>query len=266
MNEQTDTDAISGKPMPKATPAATIIIFRDNPDGGAPLLLMVERSAKMAFAAGAAVFPGGRVDPDDMTFSAELLPNDDPAEAAARVAAVRETVEETGLAIGFRVVPNAEQIVSARAALAKGEMFSKICKDNGWELDLDQFVPFTRWRPPFHEARVFDTRFFVAQAGPDVGNVSVDETENFNLFWATAEGVLDKAEKEEIKIIFPTRRNLERLAQLHSVAEVEEHMKMFPAELVVPHMEKREDGGYLCIKEGIGYPVTAERMSSVRRG
>jgi hypothetical protein len=47
---------------PPATPAATLVIFRRDPTGGPPQILMVERSAAMKFAGGAAVFPGGRVD------------------------------------------------------------------------------------------------------------------------------------------------------------------------------------------------------------
>ncbi|MEO0439926.1 MAG: hypothetical protein AAF067_03515, partial [Pseudomonadota bacterium] len=59
-NQTPEIDALTGKPMPKPIPASTLIIFRDQKQDKAPDLLMVERSAKMAFAAGAAVFPGGR--------------------------------------------------------------------------------------------------------------------------------------------------------------------------------------------------------------
>ena len=45
---------------PPANPAATLVIFRHNTAGGAPQLLMVQRSAEMRFAGGAAVFPGGQ--------------------------------------------------------------------------------------------------------------------------------------------------------------------------------------------------------------
>ncbi len=55
-------DPRTGEPLVTASPAATIIVFRDCPDGGAPELLMVERSSHMVFAGGAVVFPGGRVD------------------------------------------------------------------------------------------------------------------------------------------------------------------------------------------------------------
>ena len=47
-----------------AIPAATLIVMRDRV-GAAPELLMVERAAKLAFAGGAMVFPGGRIDVGD---------------------------------------------------------------------------------------------------------------------------------------------------------------------------------------------------------
>src|SRR4029079_13949220 len=47
-----------------AIPAATLILVRER-EGAAPELLMVERAGGMAFAAGACVFPGGRIDEAD---------------------------------------------------------------------------------------------------------------------------------------------------------------------------------------------------------
>ena len=44
-----------------AIPAATLVTVRDRP-GKPPELLMVERAKGMAFAGGALVFPGGRID------------------------------------------------------------------------------------------------------------------------------------------------------------------------------------------------------------
>ena len=43
---------------PKVIPAATVVIFRNAPDGGAPQLLMVQRAKEMRFAGGARG-PGG---------------------------------------------------------------------------------------------------------------------------------------------------------------------------------------------------------------
>ncbi|MBU6207671.1 MAG: NUDIX domain-containing protein, partial [Alphaproteobacteria bacterium] len=89
--------------LPAIIPAATLILFDDREDADA-LHLMVERAASMAFAAGALVFPGGRVDDDDRAQAAHY-PALDPVDAAARIAAIRETLEETGVAAGFAVAP-----------------------------------------------------------------------------------------------------------------------------------------------------------------
>src|SRR3546814_8670219 len=49
---------------PDPIPATTLVLFRET--GAAPPdLLFVERAHTMTFAAGAIVFPGGRVDPGD---------------------------------------------------------------------------------------------------------------------------------------------------------------------------------------------------------
>ena len=72
----------------EAIPAATLILIRDR-EQGAPQVLMVERSRDMAFAAGAMVFPGGRIDPSDHRLAAEF------ATQAPLLAAIRETLEET---------------------------------------------------------------------------------------------------------------------------------------------------------------------------
>ena len=69
----------------EAIPAATLIVVRDCA-GGAPELLMVERAQGMAFAAGALVFPGGRIDDSDRSLADEFGMD------AAAVAAIRETV------------------------------------------------------------------------------------------------------------------------------------------------------------------------------
>ncbi|MEZ5750183.1 MAG: hypothetical protein R3D83_10035 [Caenibius sp.] len=52
------------EPLP-ATPAATVIVFRNGSIAGQPELLMVTRSKVLNFAGGMAVFPGGRVDDPD---------------------------------------------------------------------------------------------------------------------------------------------------------------------------------------------------------
>src|SRR3954467_13036090 len=81
--------------LPPPIPAATLILMR--PRGSRPPeILMMERAQNMAFAAGALVFPGGRIDADDHASAAALAPH--LSDAPARIAAIRETIEETGIA------------------------------------------------------------------------------------------------------------------------------------------------------------------------
>ena len=91
----------------EAIPAATLIVLRDR-ETGPPELLMVERAAGMAFAAGALVFPGGRIDEADRGLADQLGID------AATVAAVRETLEETAIPVGLAPMPE-EQKAKLRA-------------------------------------------------------------------------------------------------------------------------------------------------------
>ena len=259
---------ISGEPLPVATPAATMVIFRQNPDGAAPLLLMVERIKAMAFAGGAAVFPGGKVDPADFDYAQMLgspLPLD---EAAARLAAIRETIEEAGLALGLSGVSDAANCIEARAALHDGQSLQAVCNRFGWTPDFEQLVLWSRWRPPAFEnaSRVFDTRFYLVDAGNTTPLATVDQTENRMLFWATAAEVLAKADHGQVKIIFPTRRNLERLAMFGDFDAAAAHAAEHPVSTVLTYIDKRADGSWLCIPDGHGYPVLEESLGRAMRG
>lgn len=259
-------DPRTGEPLAEATPAATIIIFRSARDGGAPELLMVERSSQMVFAGGAVVFPGGRVDPDDHALAASITHGFDPDDAAARIAAVRETIEETGLGIGFVEPPEREALAHARAQMHAGVLFSQLCRDAGWQIDLAGLLPFTRWRPPFNERRIFDTRFYVAQCCDHDHIIAVDATENRHLFWATAAEALAMADADKVKLIFPTRRNLERLALFADFGAAQGHIAQYPSQMIMPFIEDRDGQPHLCIPEGLGYPVTSEPMGQAMRG
>ena len=253
---------------PPATPAATVVIFRRDPAGGAPHLLMVERSASMNFAGGAAVFPGGRVDDADRELAATLVEGDEEtlADCAARIAAVRETIEETGLVVGIANPVSHDEALAARDFLCEQGALAAVLERHGWMLDLSRLTYFARWRPKHRHMRVFDTRFFLADVGTGAVDLLVDATENTHLFWASAEEALRLADAGQIKIIFPTRRNLERLAQFASFAEARAQAEAIPARMITPFIEQREGGQWLCIPRDAGYPVDGEALESAARG
>jgi 8-oxo-dGTP pyrophosphatase MutT (NUDIX family) len=261
-----ETEYAEDGDAPPATPAATLVIFRRNSAGGPPQLLMVERSASMSFAGGAAVFPGGRIDPADYELAAALSPDSDQDDLAARIAAVRETLEETGLVLGIEGAVTLEEARQARAYLCEQGALAPMLQRHGWRLVPERLVYFARWRPKHRHMRVFDTRFFLADLGTGAVDLLVDETENTHLFWASAEEALRLADSEQIKIIFPTRRNLERLAQFASYDEARAQAEAIPAQTITPYVEQREGGAWLCIPDDAGYPVTGEALEMAARG
>jgi len=249
-------------------PAATLILVRDS-DGAPPELLMIERAAKMAFAGGAMVFPGGRIDPGDHALAA----NDavvggapgDAMEAAARVAAIRETLEETGIAIGFDPAPGAVATAQLREGLHEGGDFGAMLAAGGWRLDLSGLTPWARWMPRFKQERSFDTWFFVARAAR-CAVAEADGGESVSSRWASAQAVLDDADAKRCAIIFPTRRNLERLAICDSFAAACDHAARHEIRMITPWVEERDGEHWLRIPDDAGYPVSAEKLTSVTRG
>lgn len=245
-----------------AIPAATLVIFRDAAAGGAPELLMVERAKAMVFAGGALVFPGGRVDAGDRALAAVLGGDED--EDAHRIAAIRETVEEAGLPIGLDPVPS--DPAALRAALHAGVPFGEALAAAGAGLRLDALTPFARWRPAHANMRIFDTRFYLARLPADAPIATVDRTENTRLLWASAAQVLADANAGRVAIIYPTRRNLERLAQFASFDAAVAQARAIPARTITPFTEERDGRAHLCIPADCGYPVTSEPMGDAERG
>ncbi len=256
---------------PAAIPAATIIIFRDCPKGGAPEILITVRSRTMSFAGGMAVFPGGRVDPADFALGAQFAEQSgsaiDAEEAAHQIAAIRETLEETGLVLGLTGEIDAEKAAKARAMLEEKNELAPVLKEFDWTLDLAQITPFARWYPKNEKlSRVFDTRFYLANLGTGAVDVSIDNSENTRLFWMSAKGALDAADTGDIKLIFPTRRNLERLALFSSFEETRAQAEAIPVKTIIPQIDNSSGQPMLTIMEDAGYPITGELLETVARG
>ncbi|MDP9413558.1 MAG: NUDIX domain-containing protein [Pseudomonadota bacterium] len=248
--------------LPDSIPAATLVLMRTGA-GGAPEVLMIERTRTMAFAAGALVFPGGRIDADDHVVAERFGPELD--HAAGRVAAIRETIEETGIAPAFVAPAPPATISQLRQELEDGTPFSALLEHHRLSLDLSSLVPFARWCPNFKEARRFDTLFFVARAPQDAAEPRPAEAEAVRSLWVPAAQVLDDANCGRARIIFPTRRNLERLSLFSSFEEARADAERRPVRKVVPWIEDREGTQWLCIPDDLGYPVTAERLETARR-
>lgn len=242
-----------------AIPAATLIVVRDRAHGP-PELLMVERSEGMAFAAGALVFPGGRIDEGDRRLATEKGTD------SAAICAIRETIEETAVPAGMDSPPRPEHVLELQAALASDQDFTDVLEQSGARIDPDALTPFARWVPKFHAVRRFDTLFYVTQSPPGDWQPNVIAGECSGAFWLTAREVLDRDARGEARLIFPTRRNLERLAQHSSFAEIRADALAYPIEPVTPWVEERDGEQFIAIPDHLGYPVTREKLDGLWRG
>lgn len=248
-----------------AIPAATLVIMRPGEGAGPDEILLVKRASNMAFAAGAIVFPGGRLDEDDYLVARQHGFADGDPDGASRVAALRETLEETGMAVGWDSLQG-PKLDEVRRSLLNGGLLSNILEQRGERIGLDALVPFARWCPNFKEARTFDTRFYAVEAPKEHAELSFEEAELSHLFWASARDTLDMADRGDVDIIFPTRRNLERLASAPLFSDFSRHAADYPPQLITPWIEQRESGTHLCIPDDMGYPVTSELFTMVKRG
>jgi len=245
--------------MDEPIPAATMIVVRECA-GAAPELLMVERAQGMAFAPGALVFPGGRIDAADRALGEALR-----IEAAA-VAAVRETLEETAVPVGLAPVPTDAEAIEIQRALVADQSFAALLNATGLRIDAEVVTPFARWVPKFHAVRRFDTLFFVARCPPGEWSPRVIEGECAGAQWLSATEVLEREQSGRARLIFPTRRTLERLAQHGSFEAIRADALAHPIEPVTPWVEERDGEKFITIPAHLGFPVTQERLDGLWRG
>jgi 8-oxo-dGTP pyrophosphatase MutT (NUDIX family) len=269
---------MTSDPKPVAIPAATVILAREGPEG-VPEYLLVQRGENMAFAGGALVFPGGRVDRVDggiarnpnLADGFDALDDDD---AAARVACAREALEETGVLLTEGPQPDEVKLALARSALASGPneeeaaSFANLLGAIEHKVVAARFIPFARWEPPAAAqiARRFDTRFYLADAGRSASAViTPDGFEAKALRWTTAAQALIDYEAGRAAMVFPTWCTMHRLAQYPSLATLFERVAALPAPYVQPAFEMIDGEAWLTIPEGIDYPVTRDRVNNLRR-
>jgi 8-oxo-dGTP pyrophosphatase MutT (NUDIX family) len=246
-------------------PASTILLLRDGAAGEIEVFMMV-RHYEIDFNSGALVFPGGSVDASDKEIIGrpELYSGGeglDAADLSFRIAAVRETFEESGILLarpqGSIVLVDARRAAeieaSHRAALCEGKIkFPAVLADNNLSLALDQLVPYAHWITPEGMPKRFDTWFFLASAPPaQLG--AHDGKESTDSIWVSPREALEGGESGRFKLPFPTTRNLIRLGKQSNVKAALDDMKDKPIVAVTPVMTKLNGGRQLRIPKEAGY-------------
>jgi len=262
------------RPVPPPIPSATILLVRE--DHGPLEVFMVQRHHQIDFASSALVFPGGKVDPADRDpalrarcAGAEGL--DDEA-LAFRIAAVRETFEESGVLVA-RPLGSDALVPAARAAEiearwrrplnANRTTIGEIAAAEDLVLALDALVLFAHWITPEFMPKRFDTHFYLVAVPRDQA-AAHDGGESVDSLWIAPDRALADATAGRLSIIFPTRMQLAKLARAGSVADALARARAARVVPVLPTVGKGAAGPVLRIPVEADYDLTEAPLDDIR--
>lgn len=251
-------------------PAATVLLLRDAP---AFEVLMIARHENSAFAGGALVFPGGRVDRGDHLSDWRDLADGlspDLQIAASQIAAIREAFEESGVLLA---TDRTGRLVTGEHTLALNDwrdriedndlLFINLIKSEQLRLACGELHLFSHWIAPPGLHRRFDTLFFAARF-PHGQMVIEDGSEATEALWISPAAALDARKTGARKIIFPTACNLSLLGASSNAADVFDFAARRIIRPVTPTVFSRDGKPFLRIPDDLGYPVTEEALDFAR--
>ncbi len=229
-------------PAPPAERATSIVLVRptaERQDPGSASdpgfeVYLQRRHGGMGFAAGMAVFPGGRVDGGDVEVPGLAWRGPRPADwaswfasppsvaSAHLLAGVREVLEETGVALlGDRAPALGSPEQALRQSLLDRDAatsFGAWLLTHGLCVRADLVHPWARWLTPRFERRRFDTWFLVCVLPSTVEPVDVSG-ETDRTMWLSPDAALEQVRAGELAMLPPTVRVLgDLLATLTGVA------------------------------------------------
>ena len=249
-------------------PAATILLLRDDP---AFEVLMVKRHHQIDFASGALVFPGGKshAGDHDPAWEAHSMGWDayDADQRALRIAAIREVFEEAGILLARRrdgqpMSGEACPMAVRQAVDAGTTRFIDVVSGLDAYLALDALTVFARWITPPLTPKRFDTWFYAVNA-PIEQLAACDGRETGDAEWIAPSEALRLAAAGERKVIFPTRMNLQLLAEAEGAADAVARAAARTLVTVQPKIEQRESGRFLTLPPDAGYGAVAEPLENV---
>jgi 8-oxo-dGTP pyrophosphatase MutT (NUDIX family) len=170
--------------------AATIVCVRAH--GDPPEVLVVRRSDGSRFLPGYVAFPGGAVDADDQVHAERWFGD---ASEAPRAAALRELVEEVGIALTGDGTATGAAMAAIDAAPPSAEALGELC----------------HWIAPPEVPVRFDARYFTG-ALDDGAEPVPDGQEVTDAWWISPSALLAGWESGEHKLYWPTWLTVTELA------------------------------------------------------
>jgi 8-oxo-dGTP pyrophosphatase MutT (NUDIX family) len=254
------------EPTATPEPAATVLLLRDGTEG-LEVFMIVRHTDTTAFS-GAAVFPGGKVDPGDrdpaLHGHCDGADGLDAEALALRIAAIREAFEECGVllarAAGETGFVAGERLAAIEAGwrrrLAADETdMAALVEAERLRLTVDALAHFAHWITPKTQPRIFDTHFFLA-ATPAGQRPHHDGREGTDSAWLAPLRAVEDADAGRRTVVFPTRMNLLKLARSAEVAEALARARADRVVTVQPEGSPHPEGRVLRIPEAAGYDGT----------
>ena len=150
-----------------------------------------------------------------------------------------------------------------RASVERGEIaFIDVVRELGVLLRLDALSIFARWITPLIMPKRFDTFFYVVHA-PANQVAACDGHETVDAEWISPSDVLRLAKCGERTVIFPTRMNVQLLAEATSAEDCVARAAQRTLVTVLPKVEVRGEGRFLVLPSDAGYGEVAEPMERI---
>lgn len=206
--------------------SSTVVLLRQGEQR--PEIFMVKRHERSSFGA-AYAFPGGVLESSDR-FVHALCSGMSPAQANKLLsvneagldffsAAVRELFEEAGVLLADTEL-SAGELAAARLELNDGSLrWDRFATEHITRIRCDQMHYFSFWITPTAVTKRYSTRFFLAQL-PDGQIATHDDGELTDSCWLSAQDALQAGRAGEIRVHYPTRKNLENMSSLQTVGEL----------------------------------------------
>lgn len=206
-------------PGDEPRPSSTVVLVR--PTDQSPEIFMVKRHQRASFGSRFA-FPGGVLEACDATVadycrgvsaaSANSLLGLESGGLAYYSAAIRELFEESGVLLAEHPL-SAAALQAARDELNAGTLgWRELVVDQQMRLQCDHLHYFSFWITPASEPKRYSARFFLAEL-PAGQRASHDGGELTESCWMTAQQALVARKEKAIKLPYPTRKTLSRVAE-----------------------------------------------------
>jgi 8-oxo-dGTP pyrophosphatase MutT (NUDIX family) len=127
-------------------------------------------------------------------------------------------------------------------------------EEAGVDLPADaELVPWSRWVTPEVEGMRFDTRFYVALA-PAHAAPTPDRTEITEVAWIAPEEALDRHERGQLDLVFPTIKNLETLLPYATADDVIAAAQDRVVEPILPKVLGTREDWRIVLPDDPDYP------------